>query len=114
MAAMLRELLVGRRGFRRPEFLAQLTAAFELHGMPIVAPARRGAVAAPGMVRPLTAREHEILILLAAGHLNREIAEGLFITVDAVKRHVSHVFEQLAVSNRTQAVARAHDLGLLG
>ena len=52
--------------------------------------------------------------MLAAGHPNRAIAEKLFITVDTVKRHVTHVFDKLGVSNRTQAVARARDLGLLG
>ena len=52
--------------------------------------------------------------MLAAGHPNREIAEKLFITVDTVKRHISHVFDKLGVGNRTQAVARARDLGLLG
>ena len=62
--------------------------------MPVLPPARRGAVAAPGMVQPLSTREHEVLTLLAAGHPNRAIAEQLFITVDTVKRHISHVFEQ--------------------
>jgi LuxR family transcriptional regulator, maltose regulon positive regulatory protein len=120
IAALLRELLVGRRlqhfsgGSVAPEFLARLTAAFELHGMPVLSPARHGAVAVPGMVQPVSAREHEVLTLLAAGHPNREIAEKLFITVDTVKRHISHLFDKLGVSNRTQAVARARDLGLLG
>ena len=82
--------------------------------MPVLSPARHGAVAVPGMVQPLSAREHEVLTLLAAGHPNREIAEKLFITVDTVKRHISHLFDKLGVSNRTQAVARARDLGVLG
>jgi LuxR family maltose regulon positive regulatory protein len=120
IAALLRELLVGRRLQQlsgdsvEPEFLARLIAAFELHGMPILAPTRHGAVAAPGMVQPLSTREHEVLTLLAIGRPNREIAEELFITVDTVKRHNSHVFDKLGVENRTQAVARARDLGLLG
>ena len=51
---------------------------------------------------------------MASGHPNRAIAGKLFITVDTVKRHVTHVFEKLGVANRTQAVAQARDLGLLG
>jgi ATP/maltotriose-dependent transcriptional regulator MalT len=120
IAALLRELLVGRRleqlggGSVSHQFLARLTAAFDLHGMPVLPPVRRGVVVAPGMVQPLSTREHEVLTLLAAGHPNREIADELFITVDTVKRHISHVFDKLGVGNRTQAVARARDLGLLG
>ena len=95
------------------EFLTRLTDAFDRHGMPVLPPVRRGAVAAPGMVQPLSTREHEVLMLLAAGHPNRVIAEELFITVDTVKRHISHVFDKLGVANRTQAVARARELGLL-
>jgi LuxR family maltose regulon positive regulatory protein len=55
-----------------------------------------------------------VLTLMASGLPNRAIAEKLFITVDTVKRHVTHVFEKLGVANRTQAVARARELGLLG
>jgi LuxR family maltose regulon positive regulatory protein len=101
IAALLRELMVGRRleqlggGSVPHEFLARLTAAFDLHGMPVLPPARRGVAAAPGMVAPLSPREHEVLTLLAAGHPNREIADELFITVDTVKRHISHVFDKL-------------------
>ena len=51
--------------------------------------------------------------LLAAGKPNRAIAEELVVTLDTVKRHVSHLFDKLGVANRTQAVARARELGLL-
>ena len=101
------------RGRSPASFLAGLTDAFDRHGTG-VRPPRRGSVAAPGPARPLSTREHEVLTLMASGHPNRAIAEKLFITVDTVKRHVTHVFEKLGVANRTQAVARARDLGLLG
>jgi LuxR family maltose regulon positive regulatory protein len=62
---------------------------------------------------PLSGREHEVLHLLAGGASNQEIAERLVITLDTVKRHVSNVLSKLGVSNRTQAVSRARELGLL-
>jgi LuxR family transcriptional regulator, maltose regulon positive regulatory protein len=120
VAVLLRELVIGRRLEQLTgadtvprAFLARLTAAFDRRGTPVVAPARHGAVAAPGLVEPLSAREREVLAHLATGQLNREIAEDLVITLDTVKRHVSHVFAKLSVTNRTQAVVRARELGLL-
>jgi LuxR family maltose regulon positive regulatory protein len=54
-----------------------------------------------------------VLRLLADGAPNRAIAKQLVVTLDTVKRHVSHLFSKLGVANRTQAVARARELGLL-
>jgi LuxR family maltose regulon positive regulatory protein len=51
--------------------------------------------------------------LLAAGATNRAVAKELVVTLDTVKRHISHLFGKLEVANRTQAVARARELGLL-
>lgn len=65
------------------------------------------------LVEPLSERELEVLRLVARGDTNQEIAEALVITVDTVKRHVTHIFEKMAVTNRVQAVARARTLGLL-
>jgi len=120
LAALLRSLLLGRRleHVAGPdavprEFLQRLASSFDRHGMSVLPTARRGAVAVPGIIEPLSAREREVLALLATGHPNRTIADELVITVDTVKRHVSHVFEKLGVENRTQAVARARQLGLL-
>jgi LuxR family maltose regulon positive regulatory protein len=62
----------------------------------------------------LSARELEVLQLLAAGKSNLAIAEELVITLDTVKRHVTHILDKLGATNRTQAVARARELGLLG
>ncbi len=61
----------------------------------------------------LTDRELEILRLIAAGLTNQQIADQLFVTLDTVKWHNKHSFQKLHVSNRTQAVARARELGLL-
>lgn len=62
---------------------------------------------------PLTAREHEILRLLAAGYANREIATGLHLAEGTVKNHVSNLLLKLGVRDRTRAVMRALHLGLL-
>jgi LuxR family transcriptional regulator, maltose regulon positive regulatory protein len=71
------------------------------------------AVAVPGLGEQLTARELEVLELLAAGRTNQEIAEELVVTLDTVKKHVSHLLDKLGAGNRTEAVARARQLGLL-
>jgi LuxR family maltose regulon positive regulatory protein len=68
---------------------------------------------APGLVEPLSARELEVLALVADGRSNQAIASELVISLDTVKRHVSHVLDKLGAANRTQAVSRARDLGLL-
>jgi LuxR family maltose regulon positive regulatory protein len=65
------------------------------------------------LFEPLSEREQQVLQLLAQGQSNQEIAQALVIVLDTVKRHVSHIFAKLGVTNRVQAVKRAHDLGLL-
>jgi DNA-binding NarL/FixJ family response regulator len=62
---------------------------------------------------PLTAREHEILSLMADGLSNREIGSLLKIATGTVKRHSSQLFAKLGASSRTQAVALARRVGLL-
>lgn len=62
---------------------------------------------------PLTERELTILRLVAQGLSNREIAERLFRAVDTVKGHGRRIYGKLEVRNRTEAVARARELGLL-
>ena len=61
----------------------------------------------------LSERELEILRLLAEGHSNQEIGQTLYIGVGTVKWYLTHLYDKLDVSNRTQAVARARELGLL-
>ncbi len=76
-------------------------------------PPRRTAAGLPGMVEPLTRRELEVLGMLAAGKSNQAIAGGLVVTLDTVKKHVSHLLDKLGAANRTEAVARARELGLI-
>lgn len=67
----------------------------------------------PGLIEPLSRRELEVLQLISAGDSNRMIADKLVITVSAVKKHAANIYGKLNVSRRTEAVARARQLGLL-
>ena len=87
--------------------------AFEQAGLLIRPPLRRGGVVVPRLVETLTARELEVLQLLAVGAPNRAIAEALVVTPETVKKHLSHLFDKLGAANRTQAVARARELNVL-
>jgi LuxR family maltose regulon positive regulatory protein len=62
---------------------------------------------------PLSARELEVLALLSDGLTNQEIAARLYLAVSTVKVHTRNLYSKLDVHSRTQAVARAHELGLL-
>ena len=61
----------------------------------------------------LTAREIDVLRLIAAGNRNRDIAERLFISEETVKVHVKHIMEKLGATDRTQAVAIAVRRGII-
>ena len=73
-----------------------------------------GAATIPqGIVEPLTSRELEVLEMLAAGRSNQAIAGELVVTLDTVKKHVTHLLDKLGAANRTEAVTRARQLGLI-
>jgi LuxR family maltose regulon positive regulatory protein len=65
------------------------------------------------LIEPLTARELEVLHLIAAGWSNREIADKLVISVRTVKKHVENIHGKLGVRSRTQAAVKARELNLL-
>jgi LuxR family maltose regulon positive regulatory protein len=65
------------------------------------------------LVEPLSKRELEVLQLIAQGLSNREISERLFLALSTVKGHNLRIFSKLQVQRRTEAVARARELGLL-
>ncbi len=73
----------------------------------------RSGQAGAGLVDPLTGREKEVLLLVAQGSPNKEIASRLAITERTVKFHVSVILRKLNAANRTEAVKKAVDLGLL-
>ena len=65
------------------------------------------------LYEPMSQRELEVLRLIAQGLSNREISERLFLAVITVKGHNRNIFRKLQVRRRTEAVARARELGLL-
>jgi LuxR family maltose regulon positive regulatory protein len=89
-----------------PEYVDKLLAAF-------AGDLSFGSGAGAAPPEPLSPREHEILRLIAAGLTNREIAEILVVSPQTVKKHTGNIYGKLAVGNRTEAVARARDLGVL-
>ncbi len=92
------------------KYASKLLDSFPVNRTP-VAPRTVGQVS--GLVEPLTARESQVLELLAAGDSNQTIAKKLVITVRTVKKHTGNIFGKLNATSRTQAVARARELGLL-
>jgi DNA-binding CsgD family transcriptional regulator len=61
----------------------------------------------------ISARELEVLELLAAGRSNKEIAGRLDVSPNTVKTHIAKLFEKLEVSRRTEAISRARELGMI-
>jgi LuxR family maltose regulon positive regulatory protein len=68
---------------------------------------------ASDLVEPLSQRELEVLHLIALGKTNQEIAQQLIVAPGTVKAHTSSIYRKLEVTNRTEAVARARQLGIL-
>jgi LuxR family maltose regulon positive regulatory protein len=65
------------------------------------------------LIEPLSARELEVLRLIAEGLSNQAIAERLIVAFSSVKRHIKNLYGKLGVQSRTQALLRARELGLL-
>lgn len=77
------------------------------------APSPAPLVTASPLVEPLSARERDVLQLLASGQTNQEIADALSVAVTTAKKHISNIIGKLGVRNRTEAIARARELRLL-
>jgi LuxR family maltose regulon positive regulatory protein len=108
MAQLLLE--VASRGIM-PDYTGKLLAAFE-------AEKRKSEDKSPfpptqPLIEPLSQRELKILQLIALGLSNREIGERLFLALDTIKGHNRVIFDKLQVQSRTEAIARARELGLL-
>ncbi|MGW1676245.1 response regulator [Saccharopolyspora sp. NPDC002376] len=80
---------------------------------PAVASRLVSRVRSPGE-QPLSAREREVLRLVAKGRSNREIAAELFVSEATVKTHLTHLYGKLGVNDRAAAVAAGYDRGILG
>jgi LuxR family maltose regulon positive regulatory protein len=85
-------------------------ARYALHVLKAVG--ETAAVSQP-LLEPLSERELEVLRRVAAGYSNQEIAQDLVVALSTVKKHISNMYGKLEADSRTQAVARARDLGLL-
>jgi pimeloyl-ACP methyl ester carboxylesterase/DNA-binding CsgD family transcriptional regulator len=92
-------------------FLAE-TETF-LHGAAATGGSMEGLAALPAFGE-LTAREREVVELIAEGMNNGEIAERLVLSPKTVRNHITHIFEKLQVETRAQAIVRARDAGFGG
>ena len=89
------------------DYARQLLKAFQLEGQ------IRSQGEAQALIDPLTNRELEVLEWLAAGLSNKTIADRLVVAPSTVKQHLKNIYGKLDVHNRTEAVARGRELGLL-
>jgi LuxR family maltose regulon positive regulatory protein len=97
-----------------PDYTGKLLAAFEAEGrIDSDDSPRPTPPASQPLAEPLSDRELEVLRLIAQGLSNREIGERLFLAIITVKGHNRNIFRKLQVRRRTEAVARARELGLL-
>jgi LuxR family maltose regulon positive regulatory protein len=97
-----------------PLYAANLLSAFAAP-LPVGITARAALPLSPQnvLIEPLSARELEILQLIAQGLSNQEIGDRLFLALDTVKGHNRRIFDKLQVQRRTEAVAKARALQLL-
>ncbi len=99
------------RAYREQGVFAFLAKqAFDRHTFLQTVKEARAATRAGNKLKTLTGREEEILLLLAQGHTNQEIAGRLFISVNTVKRHLKAIFQKLDVHTRSAAAAKAAGL----
>ena len=94
----------------RPDYVGKLLAAFEAEEHKGV---QYSASSPQPLIESLSPRELEVLQLIAQGLSNDEIGKRLFLALDTVKGHNRRIYEKLQVQRRTEAVARARELGLL-
>jgi LuxR family maltose regulon positive regulatory protein len=96
---------------KMPDYIATLRAAFE--GERQKHKEQSYLLPAQALIEPLSQRELEVLRLIAQGLSNQEISERLVLALDTVKGHNQRIFGKLQVQRRTEAAARARELGLL-
>jgi len=111
METLLYQLRKRERKYGATPYLDRLLAAFQQESKTHVQAEESTKVY--HLPESWSGRAQQVLQLLAQGVSNLEIAQELVITVDTVKRHVSHIFSKLGVNNRVQAVKQARELDLL-
>jgi LuxR family maltose regulon positive regulatory protein len=99
----------------RPDYAKKLLAAIEARtkDQRQMTEASLSVLGHSSLVEPLSPRELEILCLIAQGLSNQAIGKRLFLALDTVKGHNRRIFDKLQVQSRTEAIARARELGLL-
>ncbi len=110
MAAAVRKVAAGE-ALIEPRLTRKVLAEFTR--LATASESHAPAQATAGIPVPLTEREKEVLNALAQGLSNREIAEKLVITEGTVKNHVSSLIDKLGVRDRTQAILKGQELGLI-
>ncbi len=110
-ASMAHLLAAAAAQGKMPDYIGKLLADCETEEQPRAATPDRPP--AQPLIEPLSRREVEVLRLIAQGLSNQEIGERLFLALDTVKGHNQKIFGKLQVQRRTEAVARARQLGLL-
>ncbi|HLX57114.1 MAG TPA: LuxR C-terminal-related transcriptional regulator, partial [Ktedonobacteraceae bacterium] len=96
---------------RMPDYIGKLLAVLKAEEQQSADASHRSSV--QPLLEPLSERELEVLRLIAQGLSNQEISERLYLALDTVKGHNRKIFGKLQVERRTEAVARARELGLL-
>lgn len=109
MHTLLRETLPRLADATVRPYAERVVAAFD--ATPIASSALKPAP--QPLIDPLSERECEVLRLVAEGLTDRQIADRLVLAVGTIKRHLNNVYGKLGVNSRTQALARARDIGLL-
>lgn len=94
------------------DYAVHLLSQFKVE-LQMVSAARSKASPAGGLVEPLSQRELEVLHLIALGRTNQEVAGQLVVSRGTVKAHTASIYRKLDVANRTEAVARAREMGIL-
>ena len=98
-------------------YAKMLLSSYSKPFQPPQAPAHKASEPAPPEseipIEALSEREMEVLRLVAQGYSNQQIADQLYISLNTTKTHIKNILSRLQVENRTQAVARARELGVL-
>ena len=112
MQLLLTQWLAHVRPGSVQNYALQLLSQFDSE-IPSIRGLQEKAATSGALFDPLSPREQEVLHLLALGKTNSEIAQQLIVARGTIKAHTASIYRKLDASNRTEAVARARQLGIL-